>query len=167
MTTRPTRLARRPDRQMNLTIIAVGRARSGPEQDLIKEYSKRLPWRLDVIEVEEKRKLDSVSLQRREGELLLAKTPDRAFLVAMDERGKSYDSRQFAAQLTEWSDAGARPVAFVIGGADGHGDAVRERSNALLSLGKLTWPHMLARAMLAEQLYRAWSISTGHPYHRG
>lgn len=166
MSRRPTRSARHPDRPVKLTIIAVGRAKSGPEAALFEEYRKRLPWTLDLIEVEEKRKLDPQSLRRREGELLLAKLPPGAFVAALDERGANFDSAKFSNQLEAWSAAGNGRVALLIGGADGHSDMVRERANALLSLGKMTWPHMLVRTMLAEQLYRAWSIASGHPYHR-
>ncbi|MFN3233167.1 MAG: 23S rRNA (pseudouridine(1915)-N(3))-methyltransferase RlmH [Alphaproteobacteria bacterium] len=151
---------------MNLTIIAVGRAKSGPERVLFQEYQRRLPWRLDLVEVEERRKLDSQALRRRESELLLAKVPDGAFMAALDERGTSLDSLAFSRKLKSWAAAGGGRVALLIGGADGHGDAVRDQANALLSLGEMTWPHMLVRAMLAEQLYRAWSIANRHPYHR-
>jgi len=151
---------------MNVTIVAVGRAKKGPVQTLFDEYRKRLPWRLELIEVEEKRPLDPETLKRREAELLLAKVPERAFMVALDERGKLLDSPDFSAKIETWGEQGGGQIAFLIGGADGHDDSVRNQAKFLLSLGKMTWPHMLVRAMLAEQIYRAWSISAGHPYHR-
>jgi 23S rRNA (pseudouridine1915-N3)-methyltransferase len=86
--------------------------------------------------------------------------------VALDERGKALPSEAFAAKIGDWRDRGAGDLAFLIGGADGHGDAVRARADFLLAFGPMTWPHMLVRGMLAEQLYRAQQILAGHPYHR-
>ena len=151
---------------MNLSIIAVGRAKPGAERDLLDDYRKRLPWKLEVIEVEEKRPLDAATLRQREAELLLAKVPDGALVVAMDGRGQAVTSEILSQKITAWRDSGKSRICFLIGGATGHGDAVRERADFLFSLGNLTWPHMLVRAMLAEQLYRAWSIAANHPYHR-
>ncbi|MEN3975702.1 23S rRNA (pseudouridine(1915)-N(3))-methyltransferase RlmH [Emcibacter sp. SYSU 3D8] len=151
---------------MNLAMLAVGRAKHGAERDLFEDYRKRLPWKLDLIEVEEKRPLDAATLRQREAELLLGKVPDGALVVALDQRGQVITSERLSQRLIAWRDAGKSRVCFLIGGATGHGDAVRERADFLFSLGNLTWPHMLVRAMLAEQLYRAWSISANHPYHR-
>jgi 23S rRNA (pseudouridine1915-N3)-methyltransferase len=151
---------------MNLSIIAVGRSRPGAERDLFEDYRKRLPWKLDVIEVEEKRPLDAATLRQREAELLLARVPRGAVVVALDQRGHAITSEALSARMTGWRDSGKSRVCLLIGGATGHGEAVRERADFLLSLGNLTWPHMLVRAMVAEQLYRAWSISANHPYHR-
>lgn len=151
---------------MNLAILAVGRAKPGAERDLFEDYRKRLPWKLDMVEVEEKRPLDAATLREREAALLLAKVPDGALVVALDQRGQAVTSEILAQKMTAWRDAGKSRICFLIGGATGHGDSVRERADFLFSLGNLTWPHMLVRAMLAEQLYRAWSISANHPYHR-
>ena len=101
----------------------------------------------------------------REGELLLAAVPERALVVALDERGKHVSSADFAKLIGKWGSSGST-IAFLIGGADGHGDAVRARADHLLALGTMTWPHLLVRAMLCEQLYRAQQILAGHPYHR-
>ena len=92
--------------------------------------------------------------------------PPAARLVALDERGTPWTSRQFAERLASWRDAGAAALAFAIGGADGLGQAVVDRADAVLSLGPMTWPHLLARSLLLEQLYRAQQILAGHPYHR-
>ncbi len=101
-----------------------------------------------------------------EGELLLSAAPDGACLLALDERGKTTDSRAFAALIADQRDQGRRDMAFLIGGADGHQAELRERCDRLLSFGPMVWPHMLARVMLTEQLYRAASILAGAPYHR-
>ena len=151
---------------MNILIAAIGRAKAGPERELYQDYVARLPWRVDLQELEIKKESATDVRKAREGEALLAVVPDGARVVVLDERGTPESSAQFAARLGAWRDGGARSVAFLIGGADGHGDAVRARASALLSFGAMTWPHMLVRGMLAEQLYRAHSILTNHPYHR-
>lgn len=151
---------------MRLWLAAVGRVKPGPELDLFNLYSKRLSAPIAVREVEEKRPLPTPDRMAREAELLLAAIPPQAVVVALDERGKSVGSVDFAARLTRWRDDGIADLAFLIGGADGHGQAVRDRAAWLLSFGAMTWPHMLVRALLAEQLWRAQAIAQGHPYHR-
>ena len=113
-------------------------------------------------------KLVEVEDRKRVGEsrLLLESIPDGAVVCAMDERGKTMDSRAFAGWLAKLRDEGRRECAFLIGGADGHSEELRLRADRLLSFGPMVWPHMLARAMLAEQLYRSASILAGSPYHR-
>jgi 23S rRNA (pseudouridine1915-N3)-methyltransferase len=157
---------------MKLRILAVGRAKSGPEADLFAEYQKRLRWPLAIDEVEEKRPLSGAELKAREGTLLqaalerAAKAGGRPVLVALDERGKTLGSRDFAARLKAWEEQGASEIVFVLGGADGLAPEIRDRASFVLSLGQMTWPHLLARAMLIEQIYRAQQILAGHPYHR-
>ncbi len=150
---------------MRLTLIAVGRAKRGPEQDLFTSYLKRLRPSLDLFEVEEKRPLAGPELMSREAELIAEKIPEGAYLVALDERGKALKSRVFAEKVGELRDRG-RDLAFVIGGADGLAPVIRERADMILGFGPQTWPHMLVRVMLAEQIYRAQTILAGHPYHR-
>jgi 23S rRNA (pseudouridine1915-N3)-methyltransferase len=152
---------------MRLLVAAVGRLKPGPLRDLQDLYARRIAWPLTLREVEERRKLPPPDLQVREGELLLAAAPARATIVALDERGRTFDSRSFAERVADWASSRAEGVAFLLGGADGHGEAVRARADVLLSLGAMTWPHLLARIMLLEQLYRAQQILAGHPYHRG
>lgn len=105
-------------------------------------------------------------MKAREAELTLAAVPAGALLVALDERGQSWSSRDLAERLAAWRDRGVATLAFAIGGADGLGPSVIERADAVLSLGAMTWPHLLVRSLLLEQLYRAQQISAGHPYHR-
>ena len=114
----------------------------------------------------EKRTLSASELQRAEGELLLKQIPADFKIVALDERGETPSSRAFAEKLGRWRDTGTVGVAFLIGGADGHSDIVRNRADYLLSFGRMTLPHFLARVILAEQIYRAKTILDGHPYHR-
>jgi 23S rRNA (pseudouridine1915-N3)-methyltransferase len=119
-----------------------------------------------LVEVEEKRRLSAGELKGREAELILAAVPAGARLIALDEHGAAWNSRQLADRLAGWRDGGTAVLAFVIGGADGLGKAVIERADTVLSLGALTWPHLLARSLVLEQLYRAQQILACHPYHR-
>ena len=119
-----------------------------------------------ILELEEKRRLPPPELKAREAELILAALPTGARLVALDQRGSEWSSREFADRLRAWRDRGSSAIAFAIGGAEGLGAAVIERADVVLSLGAMTWPHLLCRCMLLEQLYRAQQILAGHPYHR-
>jgi 23S rRNA (pseudouridine1915-N3)-methyltransferase len=151
---------------MRVTICAVGRAKGSPAAEICQTYLKRLPWTVDIREVEVRKNLTGLKLALAEADLLRGAMPDRATLVAMDGRGKNLSSEAFAQRLGRWRDEGIADLAFVIGGANGlHPDLVRA-ADLSLSLGSMTWPHMLARAMLMEQLYRAHTILAGHPYHR-
>ena len=152
---------------VRLILAAVGHAKSGPERTLFEHYQSRLSQPLTVHEVEEKRPLPIADRILREGTLLLAQVPQHAVVIALDERGQTLSSEQFAKRLGTWRDTGCKSIAFLIGGADGHAPIVKERADFLLSLGIMTWPHMLVRGMLAEQLYRVECILAGHPYHRG
>jgi 23S rRNA (pseudouridine1915-N3)-methyltransferase len=151
---------------MRITICAVARAKSDPTAEICRSYQKRLPWDVDIREVEVRRKLMDDKLAEAEADLLRSAIPPRSTIIAMDGRGKTLSSEDFAKRLGRWRDDGIADLAFVIGGANGlHRDLVGE-ADLTLSLGAMTWPHLLARAMLMEQLYRAHSILTGHPYHR-
>ncbi len=152
---------------MRFVIVAVGRGGKGPEQAILAEYAGRLRPPIDLKEVEERRPMTPAERKPREAEKLLAAVPPGAKIVALDERGKSLTSAEFAATLGAWRDQGAPAVAFLIGGADGHDDSVRQKADLVLNLGTLTWPHMLVRGLIAEQIYRAQCILDGHPYHRG
>ncbi len=155
---------------MRLHLCAVGRLRAGPERDLIDDYVQRFdrtgrPLGLGPLtehEVEDKRGGGMAA----EGDLLARAVPQGAVLAVLDERGRVLSSPDFAAQLAKWRDGGRQDVAFVIGGADGIDAALRDRADFALSFGKMVWPHMLVRVMLAEQLYRAATILGGGPYHR-
>ena len=151
---------------MKLLIAAVGKAKPSPEQQLFIDYTKRMPWKISLKEVESKQ-ADLGKRKAHEAELLLAACEGYNHMIALDETGKNLNSRELAATISTWQQNGVSSLACIIGGADGLHDSVRARAQLLLSFGRLTWPHMLVRAMLAEQLYRAHSIISGHPYHRG
>ena len=152
---------------MRIVIAAVGRLRRGPEHDLLESYRRRIRWSIAIQEIEEKRPFPPAELRKREATLLQGALPDGALVAALDEGGKHMTSAQFATHLDGWQGSGIRDVAFVIGGADGLTDEIRRRADLLLAFGRQTWPHMLVRAMLMEQIYRAQQILAGHPYHRG
>ena len=139
---------------MLLHVIARGKISRSPEAELIARYAKRIAWPLKLTELPD---LGGTVPPP-------AQTPVRE--VLLDEHGQVMSSEEFAALLGRWRDDGVREARFLIGAADGHGAAAREKADLLLSFGAMTWPHLLVRAMLAEQLWRATSILAGHPYHR-
>lgn len=155
---------------MRVHICAVGRLRAGPEQSLIDDYLTRFDRTgralglgpAKIIEVETRKG----GGQQAEAELLRKAIPKGALICGMDERGRSATSPEFSQLLAKWRDTGCQDAAFIIGGADGIASDLRRDADHLLSFGKMVWPHMLARVMLCEQLYRAASILGGAPYHR-
>lgn len=151
---------------MNILIIAVGRMKKSPESEILETYLKRCPWNVKIIEVEERRPIKGAERMAREGDLLLAAIPEGATVVALDERGKEIRSTVFAEKIRNFQDHGVSNLVFLIGGADGYDPSVKERANLKISFGQMTWPHMMVRAMLSEQLYRASTILQGHPYHK-
>lgn len=151
---------------MRLWLAAVGRCKAGPHRDLYEDYAGRIAWPLTLREVEARKRVEGDELKRLEADLLMEAIPPGATLVALDERGRTLSSEDFAAKMGGWRDGGTADLAFVIGGADGLADGIRKRAALVLAFGPMTWPHMLVRGMLAEQIYRAQQILAGHPYHR-
>ena len=150
---------------MKLVILAVGRGRAQPEQTLVEGWLGRLPKGGEIMEVDS-RLPAGPARTRDEGERLLRHVPSAAPLIACDPHGRDTSSEGLAALLRRYRDDGAAEAYFAIGGADGHDSAVLARAETSIAFGSATWPHMLFRAMLAEQLYRATMILAGHPYHR-
>ena len=155
---------------MRITILAVGHKAPGWVQEGFNEYARRMPpeARLELVELKPEERGAGRALDRAkalEGERILAAIPQGATLLALDERGKAVTTQGLSVMLSDWMRDGTHP-AFVIGGADGLSDEVKARASKLLSLSALTLPHALVRVVLAEQLYRAWSILARHPYHR-
>ena len=151
---------------MRILICAVGRARKDTARAVYQEYARLIRWPLDIVEVEERKPLQPGKRREAEAALLLGRLPAGAVVVALDEHGKDMSSRDLARRIGRWRDDGQACIAFMIGGADGLDEAVRKRADLVLSFGRLTWPHLLVRGMLAEQIYRAQQILVGHPYHR-
>jgi 23S rRNA (pseudouridine1915-N3)-methyltransferase len=151
---------------MRVTIIAVGRERRGPTRELFETYRTRCPWPIRLIDVAPR---STGSVERRlgdEAERVRHAIPQGAMTIALDERGELLDSVAFAERIAAWRAAGTSELACLIGGPDGLAAEVRDRADLVLAFGRMTWPHLLVRVMLAEQLYRASSILAGHPYHR-
>ena len=138
---------------MLLHIVARGKIGRSPEAELVDRYLKRISWRTKVTELPDK--------GGRVPEL-----PSNSATVVLDERGQALSSLELAKKLEAWRDGGKREARFLIGAADGHGEEQRRSADLILSFGEATWPHLLVRAMLAEQLFRATSILANHPYHR-
>ncbi|MGI9410306.1 MAG: 23S rRNA (pseudouridine(1915)-N(3))-methyltransferase RlmH [Hyphomicrobiaceae bacterium] len=159
---------------MRCTIIAVGRLKSGPERELFERYHKRFDnvargiglGEIRFVELTESRTGSAKSRRDEEARQITSKLNEGAVVIALDERGTSMPSFEFAGMLEKLRDAGTREICFVIGGPDGLGDDVRSPARSQLSFGRLTLPHGLARIVLAEQLYRVATILAGHPYHR-
>ena len=155
---------------MDLTVAAVGTRMPAWVQEGWAEYARRFPRGIslkvrEIALAKRGNNADVAVLQKAEAESLLAAVPDRHLVVALDERGKQWSTRELAAQLENWM-RDEHGVCFLVGGPDGLHDACRDRASAVWSLGRLTLPHPLVRVLLAEQLYRAWTITQNHPYHR-
>lgn len=147
-----------------MRVIAIGRLRASPEAALFSRYVSRLRPALSITELAEASGAPA-EIRRREGAALLGALPDRGFAVVLDQSGAMPSSEDLAALLERWLVQG-RPLCFLIGGAEGLDRTVLDRADYVLSFGPMTWPHALVRAMLAEQLFRARSMVSGHPYHR-
>lgn len=156
---------------MRLRVIAVGQRMPGWVNEAWRDYVMRLPRGLqpELTEIplgsRSGRNADMVRAKQAEGERVLKALPKQGRVVALDERGDAWSSLQLAAQLADWQQQG-EDVSLLIGGPDGHDAQVLQRAQGLWSLSRLTLPHAMVRVLLAEQLYRAWTLNTGHPYHR-
>jgi 23S rRNA (pseudouridine1915-N3)-methyltransferase len=146
---------------MRLAIVAAGIMKDRAQRSLFDHYAEGITLK----EVEEKRKVKGSELLRREAELIRKAIPKGALIVALDRRGRALTSEELAERLARWKSQ-KKNVVFIVGGAEGLDEVLRGEADFVLSFGPNTWPHMLARIMLAEQLYRAQAILAGHPYHR-
>ena len=145
---------------MKALILAIGkRKKNSPEAAILAEYIKRSSWEIIVQEKDN-------ATQDEEATFLQANIPHNAKVIVLDERGENMKSTELAAKIASWQLNGTSEICFLIGGADGHLQSTRDKADHILSFGKLTLPHMLMRAVLAEQIYRIQTIIAGHPYHR-
>lgn len=159
---------------MRLVLITVGRMKSGPERELVARYAERAAQSargvgltgFDLKEIDESRARRPEDRKAEEAKAIRALLPAGARLILFDERGKAPDSATFAADLGRARDSGAPALAFAIGGPDGHDPELRREAASVIAFGAMTWPHQLVRVMAAEQIYRALTILSGHPYHR-
>ena len=158
---------------MRLSLLAVGRLKSGPERELVERYRQRIEGMgrslgvagLDIVELPESRARREDDRRAEEAAALLDKAGP-SVLIAFDERGKSPTSEAFAERVRQWRDEGRSGLACIIGGPDGLDPKIRQRAELVVSFGSLTMPHQVVRALVAEQIYRALTIIAGHPYHR-
>lgn len=151
---------------MKINLIVIGQLKDGPEHDLIQKYSKRLHWKLNIKQLVSKKSLSGSELKIAEADLIRANLAPGTPLIALDERGQNLTSEQFAKGIQKFQLRGISELNICIGGADGLDKSIRDQAEWLISFGALTWPHMLVRVMVLEQLYRAQQILAGHPYHK-
>jgi len=159
---------------MRLVVAAIGRLKDGPEHELAERYRKRadqtgrrIGFRgADIVEIRDSRAQEVGKRMSEEAAALAGAIPERAIVIALDERGENIDSAGLASRLGRWRDEGRPAAVFIIGGDDGLAQSLRDRTDMRLAFGAATWPHPLVRAMLLEQIYRAVSILAGHSYHR-
>jgi 23S rRNA (pseudouridine1915-N3)-methyltransferase len=159
---------------MRVVVAAVGRLKQGPERELAERYRKRAAEAgrsaglsaVDVIEIKESRAADTARRMVEESIAIANVIPEHAVTVILDARGESISSAAFAGRLQEWRQQNKPAVVFIIGAADGLAPGLREKASLAIAFGTATWPHQLVRVMLLEQLYRAVTILSGHPYHR-
>ncbi|HEY7661571.1 MAG TPA: 23S rRNA (pseudouridine(1915)-N(3))-methyltransferase RlmH [Xanthobacteraceae bacterium] len=160
---------------MRIVVAAVGRLKQGPERELAERYRKRAAdagrgvgvTAFDIVEIKESRAGDAGRRMLEESIAIANIIPERAATVILDERGESMSSPAFAGLLRDWRSQNTPAVVFIIGAADGLAPTLREQASLAIAFGSATWPHQLIRIMLLEQLYRAITILSGHPYHRG
>jgi 23S rRNA (pseudouridine1915-N3)-methyltransferase len=159
---------------MRLVVFSIGRLKQGPERELAERYRERfddlgrkLGFRgLEIAEIPESRARDSATRMAEEAAAISAAIPAKSALVALDERGDNIDSAAFARHLGRWRDEQVANTIFIIGGADGLSPELRRMAKLRMAFGSATWPHQMVRVMLLEQIYRAATILSGHPYHR-
>lgn len=152
---------------MRIVISCIGKMKKeSSEFQIILRYLKQCQWSVTIQEFEEKRKLSAQELKKAESALLETSLTNNSIAVVLDEKGKELTSRELAHQFSLWQNAGVQNIIFCIGGANGHTESLKRKATLLLSLGKITMPHMLIRIVLAEQIFRSSCIIKGHPYHR-
>ena len=160
--------------ELKIIVGSIGRLKRGPEQELAQRYADRIRKTgravgiaaLNFIELPESRATDAITRKREEAYSVLARLPEKVVIFAFDERGQSPSSRQFAATLSEHFDGSTMDIACIIGGPDGLDSQLREKASLVVSFGALTIPHQMVRILVLEQIYRAITILTNHPYHR-
>jgi 23S rRNA (pseudouridine1915-N3)-methyltransferase len=150
---------------LNIDLITVGKLKKGPYFDLQEDYTKRIKWPLALHEIESRYR-DPVTMNEDENRKILTRLNPSAYIIVLDERGDGLRSLAFADTIQKMQNNGAEHIQFIIGGAEGLTEEVRDHASFLLSFGRQTWPHQMARIMLLEQIYRAQQIMIGHPYHK-
>ncbi len=153
---------------MKITIISIGKFENSPHSSVFEHYKKRLKWQLELKELDLKNSnnLNSLQVKESEGKLILKALKPSSKLITLHEKGKEFSSLNFAKLISDYGLQGSSDLSFIIGGAYGLSDEVLNLANLKLSLGAMTFPHLMVRSILCEQLYRAYLINNGHPYHK-
>ena len=151
---------------MRITILAVGKIRNSIFNQLYELYIKRLRWEVVLYEIEPHNKKNLAAQQKDESTQLIALIPSEACVITLDERGKLLSSRELASWIEEKIEEGTKDICVIIGGSNGLDPNILLKSNLVLALGRATWPHLMVRGMIAEQIYRVQQILSGHPYHK-
>lgn len=151
---------------MRFLLLAVGRDRRGPTAELVATYDRRCPWRIEFVDIPPRTQGDRTRRLQEEAAKIGQALPVGAAIAVLDERGDNLSSQELARKIDHFQIDGRNTLAFIIGGADGLDPSLLERADLRIAFGRATWPHRLVRAMLAEQIYRASTILSGHPYHR-
>ncbi|MDP1975008.1 MAG: 23S rRNA (pseudouridine(1915)-N(3))-methyltransferase RlmH [Alphaproteobacteria bacterium] len=151
---------------LSISILAIGKIKGNDLEPLSILYTKRISWPLEFIELGTKKNLKGISLKEEEARLFEEYIHPKDYVIALDERGKNITSVQLSEKFAQFEMSSPGKIIFIIGGADGLAPQILERANFKISFGCQTWPHMLVRVMLLEQIYRAQQILIGHPYHR-
>lgn len=152
---------------MKINIIAIGKFKKNcPNQELFLDYLKRTKWSVKLVEIESKISGSVEEIKKKEGELIIKNIVPNSKIILMDERGENIGSKEFAVKISNWQNQSISNLCFIIGGANGVSEEVKKTADLVLSFGKMTFPHMMIRSMLAEQIYRAFLIINNHPYHK-
>lgn len=153
---------------MKIQIISIGKFENSPHREAFETYVKRLKWKVELKEMELKnsQNFSIAEIKKGEGELILKALKPQSKIIALDEHGQQFSSREFSKLIADFALRGNSDLTFIIGGADGLSEEVLSKAALKISLGKMTFPHLMVRAILAEQIYRASTILSGHPYHR-
>lgn len=155
---------------MRINLLCIGKTDDKEIQNLIKYYQNRLPkhWNFEIVEIPDVKNAKNLSpdlLKKEEGKLFFSQTGNSDYIVLLDEKGKQFTSREFAAKIDHWMNSSVKKVSFFIGGAYGFSDEIYERANEKMSLSKMTFTHQMIRLFFVEQIYRADQILQGKPYH--
>ena len=151
---------------MKISIISIGKIKKSPELDIINKYNQRLMHKIKFHEIADIKSNNKSQAQKLYRESILNILPSNSILVVLDEKGENINTQTLATKLSNFNDIPNKSIFFAIGGAYGFDKEIKDKANLVLSLGKLTWPHMLARAMIVEQIYRCIQILDNHPYHK-
>jgi 23S rRNA (pseudouridine1915-N3)-methyltransferase len=160
-------LLNKPNKYMQINIIAIGKFKNNcPNKELFLDYTKRTKWKITLTEINDKISGSIQEIKKKEAELIIKKIPKNSKIILLDETGINLSSREFAKKIENFQNQSTQNLTFIIGGANGVSDEIKTLANLKISFGQMTFPHMMVRSIISEQLYRAQLIITNHPYHK-